>query len=89
MLRLNINNETSRLRAVILGIAKSNGGVPKLEDCYDPKSIDHVLAGSYPKEQDMVSEMEAVVQVFKKYDVQVFRPEVIEDYNQIFSQHST
>ena len=86
MLRLNINNETSRLRAVILGIAKSNGGVPKLEDCYDPKSIDHVLAGSYPKEQDMVSEMEAVVQVFKKYDVQVFRPEVIEDYNQIFSR---
>ena len=86
MLRLNINNETSRLRAVILGIAKSNGGVPKLENCYDPKSIDHVLAGSYPKEQDMVSEMEAVVQVFKKYDVQVFRPEVIEDYNQIFSR---
>lgn len=32
MLQLNIKNETSRLRAVILGIAKSSGPVPKVED---------------------------------------------------------
>lgn len=86
MLRLHINNETSRLRAVILGIAKSNGGTPKLEDCYDPKSIDHVLAGTYPQEKEMILEMDAVDQVFKKYDVQVFRPDLIENYNQIFSR---
>jgi len=86
MLRLHINNETSRLKAVILGIAKSNGGTPKLEDCYDPKSIDHVLAGTYPQEQEMILEMDAVAQVFKKYDVQVFRPDLIENYNQIFSR---
>jgi len=69
-----------------LGIANSNGGIPKLEDCYDPKSIDHVLAGTYPKEQEMILEMDAVAQVFKKYDVQVFRPDLIENYNQIFSR---
>ena len=86
MLKLHINNETSRLRAVILGIANSNGGIPKLEDCYDPKSIDHVLAGTYPKEQEMIIEMDAVAQVFEKYDVQVFRPDIIENYNQIFSR---
>lgn len=86
MLKLHINNETSRLRAVILGIANSNGGIPKLEDCYDPKSIDHVLAGTYPKEQEMILEMDAVAQVFEKYDVQVFRPDIIENYNQIFSR---
>ena len=40
MLKLNIKNETSRLRAVILGTAKSNGGVPDLQGCYDPKSIE-------------------------------------------------
>lgn len=34
----------------------------------------------------MILEMEAVAKVFKKYDVQVFRPIVIEDYNQIFSR---
>jgi N-dimethylarginine dimethylaminohydrolase len=34
----------------------------------------------------MIPEMEAVAAVFEKYDVQVFRPEVIQDYNQIFSR---
>jgi len=86
MLKLNIKNETSRLRAVVLGTAKSNGPVPEVEDCYDPKSLQHVLAGTYPKEEDMILEMDAVATVFKKYNVQVFRPKVIEDYNQIFSR---
>ncbi|OAD43029.1 dimethylarginine dimethylaminohydrolase family protein [Polaribacter atrinae] len=86
MLQLNIKNETSRLRAVILGTAKSNGGVPKVESCYDPKSIEHVLAGTYPKESAMNLEMEAVAEILKKYDVEVFRPDIIENYNQIFSR---
>lgn len=86
MLQLNIKNETSRLRAVILGTAESNGSTPCVEDCYDPKSIEHVLAGTYPKEEAMILEMEAVAAVFKKYDVQVFRPKVIKDCNQIFSR---
>ena len=86
MLALNIKNETSRLRAVVLGIANSNGGVPKAEDCYDPKSIQHVLAGTYPKEGAMVMEMEALAAILEKYKVTVFRPELIENYNQIFSR---
>jgi N-dimethylarginine dimethylaminohydrolase len=86
MLKLNINNETSRLRAVVLGIAKSNGPVPKIEECYDPKSIEHVKAGTYPKEEDMILEMDAVAAIFEKYDVKVYRPEVIKDCNQIFSR---
>ena len=86
MLKLNIQNETSRLRAVVLGIAKSNGGVPKVEDCYDPKSIEHILKGTYPKEEAMVKEMDAVAKVLEKYNVEVFRPEIIENYNQIFSR---
>ena len=86
MLDLNITNETSKLKAVILGTAKSVGVVPKPEDCYDPKSLEHVMAGTYPKEQDMVQEMEEVAAVLKKHNVAVYRPEVIEDYNQIFSR---
>ena len=86
MLELNVKNETSRLRAVVLGTAESNGPAPKPEDCYDPKSKQHVLAGTYPVEADMVKEMTAVAAVFEKYDVKVFRPEVIKDYNQIFSR---
>jgi|TARA_B110000971_G_scaffold173298_1_gene178268 N-dimethylarginine dimethylaminohydrolase len=86
MLKLNIKNETSRLRAVILGIATSIGPVPKVEDCYDPKSMQHVMAGTYPKEEDMYPEMEAVAAILEKYNVEVYRPDVIENYNQIFSR---
>lgn len=85
-MKLNIQNETSRLRAVVLGTAESNGPTPKVEDCYDPKSKQHVLAGTYPKEEDMILEMEAVAKVFAKYDVEVYRPEVIKDCNQIFAR---
>ena len=86
MLRLNINNETSRLRAVVLGVATSNGPTPSVEEAYDPKSLEHILAGTYPKEADMILEMEAFNRVFEKYEVTVFRPEIINDYNQIFAR---
>jgi len=86
LMKLNIKNETSRLRAVVLGTAESNGPVPKAEDCYDPKSREHVLAGTYPLEEDMIAEMEAVAKVLDKYDVKVYRPEVIKNYNQIFAR---
>ena len=86
MLQLNIKNETSRLRAVVLGTAESNGVIPKIEDCYDPKSVEHVLNNTYPKEFDMRLEMEALAEIFKKYNVTVYRPEVIKNCNQIFSR---
>lgn len=86
MLKLNVNNETSKLKAVVLGTAKSNGPTPAIEDAYDPKSAEHIKAGTYPKEEDMVPEMEAFNNVFKKHGVTVYRPELIEDCNQIFSR---
>lgn len=86
MLQLNVKNETSRLRAVVLGSAVDNGPTPSAEEAYDPKSLEHILAGTYPVEADMVNEMEAFNKVFEKYDVQVFRPEKIENYNQIFTR---
>lgn len=86
MLKLNVKNETSRLRAVVLGTAVSNGPTPTVEEAYDPKSLEHIKAGTYPVEADMIKEMEAVAEVFKKYEVQVFRPELITDCNQIFTR---
>jgi len=86
MLQLNVHNETSKLKAVVLGTAVSNGPTPTADEAYDPKSLEHILAGTYPIENDMVNEMEAFNSVFKKYDVQVYRPEIIENYNQIFSR---
>lgn len=86
MLELNIKDEISPLKAVVLGTAKSCGPTPSAEDAYDPKSLEHILAGTYPKEADMINEMEAFAAVFHKYGVNVFRPEVLENCNQIFSR---
>ena len=57
------------MRAVILGTAKSNGQFQKLKIHTILKAFRHIKAGTYPKEADMVDEMEAVAAVFKKYDV--------------------
>ena len=86
MLNLNVNNETSKLKAVVLGTALSLGPTPKLEDCYDPKSREHVLNNTYPNEEDLIQEMDEFFQVLKRYNVTVYRPEKIMDYNQIFSR---
>ena len=86
MLQLKVQNETSRLRAVVLGSAIHNGPTPSVNEAYDPKSLEHILAGTYPIEADMVKEMEAFNAVFQKYNVTVFRPELIENYNQIFAR---
>ncbi len=86
MLRLNVNDEISTLKAVVLGTAESPGPVPSPEEAYDPKSLEHILAGTYPNERDMILEMDAFAKVFDKYDVKVYRPEVLEDCNQIFSR---
>ena len=86
MLDLNVTDEVSTLKAVVLGTAQSCGPDPKAEEAYDPKSLEHIIAGTYPKEKDMVIEMNAFAAVFEKYNVEVFRPEVLVDCNQIFSR---
>ena len=86
MIKLNIHNESARLRSVVLGTAVDNGPTPTSDQAYDPKSLEHILAGTYPVESDMVNEMEALNQVFKKYDVTVYRPQLISEYNQIFAR---
>ncbi len=86
MLKLNVNNETSKLLAVVLGTAKSNGNAPSFEECYDPTSRENVLAKTYPIEKDMITELIQLEKVLVKHNVKVYRPEVINDYNQIFSR---
>lgn len=86
MLKLHVNNEYARLKSVLFGTAQSNGPIPSIENCYDPSSLSHVLSGTYPTEADMQREMLAVMAVFQKYEVEVFRPSTIENCNQIFAR---
>ena len=44
-MKLNIKNETGRLKSVVLGQPKSMGPVPTLEESYDAKSY-HTIAHS-------------------------------------------
>ncbi len=81
-----VNDETAPLEAVVLGVANSFGGQPKLDNAYDPKSKEHIKAGTFPVEKDLISEMEAFYNILTKHGVKVYRPAIIENYNQIFSR---
>ena len=85
-MRLNINNETGRLKSVVLGQPVFMGADPTLEESYDAKSYHTIQQGVYPKEEDIINEMTEFEKVLKKYDVEVIRPDIIKDYNQVFAR---
>ena len=85
-MKLNIKNETGRLRSVVLGQPASMGAIPTLEESYDAKSYHTILHNIYPTEKDIVDEMSIFENILKKYGVDVLRPDVIEDYNQVFAR---
>ena len=86
MIPISIYNETATLESVILGTAHSMGGVPSLQDVYDPKSRSHIINGTYPKEVDMIQEMTAFETVLIKHGVRVYRPDILKKCNQIFTR---
>ncbi|NEN23174.1 amidinotransferase [Cryomorpha ignava] len=86
MIDLHIKNETSKLEAVVLGVANSPGSVPTIDNAYDPKSKEFIRKGQYPTEEDTVREMDAFANILTKYGVKVYRPEILEDLNQIFTR---
>ena len=79
-----VSSETSKLKSVIIGIANSNGIISHIDDLYDPKSIENLKKGTYPKESDMILELDSFVNVLNKHNVKVYRPKLINNYNQIF-----
>ena len=85
-MKLNIKNETGKLKSVVLGQPKSMGPIPTLEESYDAKSYHSIKHNIYPKEEDIISEVSAFEAVLKKYDVEVLRPAIIKDYNQVFAR---
>ncbi|MFK7757459.1 MAG: dimethylarginine dimethylaminohydrolase family protein [Flavobacteriales bacterium] len=86
MQKLNVTNEFSQLVKVVLGNPHSLGGVPDINETYDPKSKEHILNGTFPTEEDVIKEMDTFHDVLIKNKIEVVRPSVIQDYNQIFSR---
>ena len=86
MIKLNVHNETSELAVVVLGISNDFGGTPNLEDCYDPKSKEHVSSGTFPLQSDITKEMNEFLEILEKYNVDVLRPKNIPNLNQVFAR---
>mgnify|MGYP001225633292 CR=1 FL=1 len=83
---LNIKNETSTLKTVILGQSHSNGISPRLQDTYDAKSYETVLKEVYPAEEAIQCEMAALEKILMKHRVEVLKPSLIENCNQVFAR---
>ncbi len=85
-MKLNIKNETARLKSVVLGLPDSIGAPHTLEESYDAKSYHSIQNNIYPKQEDITYEMSEFEKILKKHDVEVYRPSLIKDYNQVFAR---
>lgn len=85
-MQLQVNNETDRLKSVVLGIATHLGKEPSLKDVFDAKSYETVENQDYPKEIDLIDEMTGFEKVLKKHQVEVLRPNDLIDVNQVFAR---
>ena len=79
-------NEWASLRKMVVGIGTSMGGVPDLADAYDPKSKEHIAAGTFPSEEDVSAELNALVRLLEDVGIEVLRPHNIDGLNQVFAR---
>ncbi len=81
-----VSNETDKLEVVVLGLPESLGGVPQLSDTYDAKSYEAITKGTFPSEQAVIKEMNALHETLVNNGVRVLRPNLLENYNQVFAR---
>tara|TARA_B100000575_G_scaffold273970_1_gene257345 strand:- start:7458 stop:8369 length:912 start_codon:yes stop_codon:yes gene_type:complete len=86
MIKINIQNEYSPLKTVILGIAEDIGPPPLEKDIYDPGSLFHIRNNSYPVEKDLLIELDNFYKILVRHNVEVIRPKNISNCNQIFTR---
>ena len=86
IMKVSVNNETGRLKSVIVGRPESQGAVPTLSEAYDARSYQSIEEGDYPSESAITKEMNGLVEVLTQLGVEVLRPTPIENCNQIFAR---
>ena len=86
MIKIKIENEYSRIKTVLLGIANDIGDPPSQFDTYDPRSLYHIKNNSYPSEDDLVKNVDSFCNKLLKHNVDVIRPKNIPECNQIFTR---
>ena len=86
MIKIKIENEYSRIKTVLLGIANDIGDPPSQFDTYDPRSLYHLKNNSYPSEDDLVKNVDSFCNKLLKHNVDIIRPKNIPECNQIFTR---
>lgn len=81
-----IQNEFGTLKTVVVGVARKMGGMPAVEDCYDPRSAESVQNNTYPTEESCMAEMKGFIEILEELNVEVLRPESISELNQVFAR---
>jgi N-Dimethylarginine dimethylaminohydrolase len=85
-MNLNIKDETSTLKTVVLGQPDSLGSVPALHKTFDARTYESVSRGIYPTKEDVKKEIDTFEEILLRYNVQVFRPGILTNCNQIFAR---
>jgi len=80
-----IPNEWAPLRSVVVGIGEGLGGPPDLAATYDPKTREHVLAGTFPDEREVAEELNGLSRLFARLGIEVHRPESL-GFDQVFAR---
>ena len=81
-LSLFVNDETSPLEAVVLGIGQDMGAPLDI----NPVSKFHMDNGTYPTEQDIMREIDTFEKVLTSQGITVYRPELLPHTDQIFTR---
>ncbi len=85
-MKLSINDETSRLKSVLLGNAKNIEKIPTIHQTYDPSSIINLKRGTYPKKSDLVKELKSYKKLLELNGVDVYELDNVPNCNQIFAR---
>ncbi len=85
-MKLSINDETSRLKSVLLGNAKNIKKTPSIHQTYDPLSIINLKRGTYPKKSDLIKELSSYKKALEINGVDVYELDSVPNCNQIFAR---
>lgn len=85
-MKLNLYDEISTLKSVILGNAYTLGNKPKINQTYDPSSIIHLKKGTYPSKKDLINELELYKKTLENNEIEVLSLDNVKDCNQIYAR---
>lgn len=82
-MEIQLRNETDPLRSVIVGLAQDRPAMPHGNN---PKIQENITKGTVPDESELIEEVEGFAKTLSDAGVQVLRPDVLPNQDQIFAR---